>query len=252
MYLTRWVLRIIIANVLLFLLTMRSEALTELLMLVPAAIIERPWTIITYMFLHANTGHIFFNMLALFFFGPRLELELGGRNFLWLYFISGIMGGALSFFFTPHTAIVGASGAIYGVMMGFAYLWPRERIYIWGVFPVEARLLVLLMTALSLFGGFGGAEAGIAHFAHLGGFLGGFLFMKYLDKTSRSARFQAQVIAPAAPDRDHMERWAKIDRERMHAVNREEFDRISSKLKTVGISGLTPEEIAFLNRFSEQ
>src|ERR1041385_5898318 len=136
---TPWVIRLIIANVLMFVASSASPEITEKLMLVPVLALSHPWTLVTYMFLHAGMGHIFFNMLSLFFFGPRLEMKLGGINFLWLYFISGIMGGLLSFVFTSYTPIIGASGAVYGVMLGFARYWPREPLYIWGVLPVEAR-----------------------------------------------------------------------------------------------------------------
>lgn len=246
---TPWVMRLIIANVIVFLLTAASPLLTDAFMFVPVLILSKPWTIVTYMFLHGGFSHIFFNMLGLFFFGPRLELELGGKNFLLLYFISGIMGAVLSIFFTPHTAIIGASGAVYGIMLGFAYFWPREKIFIWGVFPVESRWLVVVMTGFSLYGGFGGSGDGVAHFAHLGGFVGGFLFLRFVDKHTRGAQYQQQFIS-AQPSSTDIERWSKIRREGLHEVNREELDRILTKLNTTGAEGLTPTEIAFLNRFS--
>src|SRR5438105_718979 len=152
---TPWVLRLIIANLVFFFITTASPALMSLLTFVPAYILLRPWTLVTYMFLHGGMGHIFFNMLSLFFFGPRLELVLGGQRFLLLYFISGIAGALLSFVFTPFASIIGASGAVFGVMLGFAYYWPREPIYVWGIFPIQARWLVMGMTALSIYGGIG-------------------------------------------------------------------------------------------------
>ena len=243
-----WTMRLIAANVVAYILTMLAPGLMTAMMLVPAYIFSRPWTLVTYMFMHANVTHILFNMLGLFFFGPRLELELGGRRFLWLYFISGLAGGVLSFIFTPYSAIVGASGAVYGVFLGFAYYWPRERIFIWGVFPVEARWLVLIMTALSLYGGLGDS-GGIAHFAHLGGFVGAFLFLRWVDKRSPQA-LMMKAMTPAAPSRNMMDRWAKIDREKLHEVNRDELDRIRQKLSTNGPESLTPQERAFLDRFS--
>ncbi len=247
---TRWVMRLIAANCVLFLLTLSSPAIVDKLMLVPAYILSRPWTIVSYMFLHAGFAHIFFNMLGLFFFGPQLELELGGRDFLWLYFISGMMGGVISFFFTPYTPIIGASGAVYGVMLGFAYFWPRARIFIWGIIPIEARWLVVIMTAFSLYGGFGGTGDGIAHFAHLGGFLGGYLFLKWHDRARRDS-FQQQV-APSQPTAADMNRWMSIPRDKLHEVNRAELDRILDKLKTTNGKGLTSTEIDFLNRFSDR
>ena len=246
---TRWVMRLVIANIVMFVLTSASPQALEGLTLVPVLILSRPWTLVTYMFLHGGVSHLLFNMLGLFFFGPRLELELGERQFLWLYFISGIMGGLLSFVFSPYTPIIGASGAIYGIMLGFAYYWPRAPIYIWGIFPVQARWLVVGMTALTLYGGFGGSGDGIAHFAHLGGFLGGFLYLKLLGRPSGDRPVQQKVSVPSVSKTD-LERWMNIRREGMHEVNREELDRIMQKMNSVGPESLTMNEREFLDRFS--
>src|SRR5690242_21564887 len=122
--LTPWVSRILFANVAIFLAQMFMPGFRELSAdvgaLIPAWLPYRPWTIVTYMFLHDGLGHIFFNMLSLYFFGPRLEAQLGGRRFVGLYLVSGIAGGLLSWVFTPGAAIVGASGAVLGVMLGSA------------------------------------------------------------------------------------------------------------------------------------
>ena len=249
MPLTPWVLRLLIANIAVYLLTMAAPRLVEVLMLVPALVLERPWTSVTYMFVHGGMMHIFFNMLGLVFFGPRVEDELGERDFLLLYFLSGISGALLSVI-TPFTAIVGASGALYGVMMAYAYLWPRSQIYIWGVMPVQARWLVVIMTAMSLYGGFSGSD-GIAHFAHLGGFLGGYLFLRWRSRRS----VQRSIAVPAdlsVPSRADLHRWGRIDRNTLHEVNREEFDRIQSKIREVGAGALTPAEREFLDRFSPE
>jgi len=246
---TRWVLRIIIANAVMFVLTNAAPDIQRQLMFVPALAILKPWTAVTYMFLHAGLGHILFNMLALFFFGPRLEAEIGEKRFLWLYFISGLSGAALSVLFAPQAAIVGASAAVYGVFIGFTYFWPRAMIYIWGIFPVEARWLVAGMTALSLFGGFSGDGGGIAHFAHLGGFLGGFLYLRAVypqrHLTAVPVKPQKLSIEPGSE-----KRWKEIDTVKMHEINREEYQRIIGKLEKDGSSSLTAAEIAFLERFS--
>jgi membrane associated rhomboid family serine protease len=244
---TPWVQRLIVVNVGMFLLSTVLPAVPQALILVPALIPERPWTVVTYMFLHAGPWHLGFNMLALFFFGPRVETRLGGRQFLSLYAISGLVGALASLAFTPHAAIVGASGAIFGVMLGYARYWPRALIYIWGVVPIQARWFVIGMTALSLFGGFGGVQAGVAHFAHLGGFLGGFAYLSWVDRRSPAARFRAWVAAPVPLDNSPSERWAKIRLDELHPVNREEVERL---LKKSEIATLTPDEQAVLNRFS--
>jgi len=247
---TPWVLRLIVANVVVFFIEQGNPGLVQNLVLVPALIPTHPWTVVTYMFLHGGGTHLLFNMMGLYFFGPRLELVIGGSRFLTLYFSSGIAGALLSLF-TPTVAIVGASGAIFGVFYGYAHFWPRDRILVWGIVPVEARLFVILMTALSLSGGLGIGQAGIAHFAHLGGFVGGFLYFKWLERHSGAARFRRRAEPAAAHGSSaDLERWARIPREALHPVNREELDRVLAKLADCGPVGLTAEERAFLDRFS--
>ena len=254
---TPWVRRLLIANVVVFLVTSSGYLDPGLLALFPSAILARPWGVVTYMFVHANFVHILFNMFGLFFFGPRLELQLGGRSFLNLYFISGLGGAAFSFLFARYGAVVGASGAVYGVLLGFAYFWPRERIYIWGVLPVEARLLVGAFAAISLFSGFSGADAGTAHFAHLGGFAGGYAYLRW-----RKRRYMQQWKPMATPkeqlakavrrtgDGEALKRWKSISVEGLHELNREEVERLLAKAKESGPGSLTPEERAMLDRFA--
>ncbi len=247
--LTPWVLRLLVANVACYLLMMAAPALGRFMMFVPVLVFERPWTLITYMFAHAGVWHLFFNMLALVFFAPRVEAEVGDRDFLLLFFVSGITGGLFSFV-SPWTPIVGASGALYGVMMAYAYFWPRAQIYLWGLLPVEARWLVVFMTALSLYGGFRGTDD-IAHFAHLGGFLGGYLFLLWRRRRSLR-RSLSQPATPGIPTRQSLHRWSGIDRSKLHEVNREEFDRIQEKIRSSGAGSLTQGERDFLDRFSPE
>ena len=158
-----WAIRLIIANVAVFVLLSSNTVPAEVfsrMALVPSEAWRAPWTFVTYMFLHGGIGHLFFNMLALYFFGPELEARLGGPAFLGLYFISGVTGGLLSLLLAPNAAIIGASGAVFGVMLGYAWFWPRNRILIWGIIPIGARYLVLLMTAISLWSGNGWSGTG--------------------------------------------------------------------------------------------
>lgn len=248
---TPWVFRLIAANVVVYILQITGgPAVTNLLGLIPAAILFRPWTIVTYMFVHDPHGisHILFNMLGLFFFGPQLEAHLGSKRFLWLYFAGGITGG-LACFITPQVFTIGASAAVFGVFFGFAYFWPRAQIYIWGIFPVEARWLVVGMTALSLYGGLGSSGDGIAHFAHLGGYLGGYLYLKWDERRAAASALINRVSAPVLLAAD-LERWKRIDRARLHEVNRAEYDRIMEKINTHGVGSLYDGEKAFLDRFS--
>ena len=162
------------------------------------------------------------------------------------------MGALLSLAFTPHAAIIGASGAVFGVLLAYAWFWPREQMMIWGIIPIEARYMVLIMTAMSLYGARGGG-GGIAHFAHLGGFLGGFLFLKMLARNAGAERFKRQM-RPAAPRLEtssgSLDRWKKIKRDQLHEINREELDRVLDKISAAGIGSLTSGEREFLDRFS--
>ena len=244
-----WVTRLLIANAAMFVLSASAPLMYRLFMLVPAAVLYRPWTPITYMFLHANFFHLFFNMLGLFFFGSRLENRLGSRHFLLLYLLSGLGGAALSFLFAPQSAVVGASGAVFGVLLGFARFWPDEPIYIWGILPIPARWLVIIMTGISLYSGLGGGQSGIAHFAHLGAFVGGWLFLRWRERRKgqwqRQTRPQRPVIATSAQT---LRRWEGIDRERLHEINRSEVERIMEKAQREGIDALTPGERDYMER----
>jgi membrane associated rhomboid family serine protease len=246
---TPWVLRLIIANIVVYFLSQLSDAFYRAFVLVPAYLHIRPWTLVTYMFLHAGTFHILFNMLGLFFFGPRLEHELGVKRFLILYFVSGAMAALVSLVFTPYSQIVGASGGVFGVFMAFAMFWPRDVIHVWGIFPIEARWLVVLMTAMSLYFGLSGGSV-VAHFAHLGGFAGAFLYIKFIQRNPRQKAFMQRVQSLA--ETVDVERWRRIRREDLHEVNRAEFDRIFMKLNTAGVESLTTSEKEFLNRFSAE
>jgi len=252
--LTPWVSRIIFANVAVFLVQQFAPGVSEvsfaLAALVPAYIPYRPWTLVTYMFLHASFAHIFFNLYSLYIFGPRLEMQLSGPRFLGLYFVSGIVGGLLSWIFTPFGHIVGASGAILGVMFGYAKYWPRDQIFLFGLVPMQVRVLVIVMTLLDLFGGFGGA-GNVAHFAHLGGFAGAFAYLRIVDFRPRQRQFQAPLHAPKV-SRTDLDRWSRIRRDQLHEVNREELDRIMQKIEREGVGSVTPQERTFLDNFSDR
>jgi membrane associated rhomboid family serine protease len=245
-----WTRRLILANVLVYFLTYTMPGADAYLALIPALLPDRPWTLLTYMFVHAGLGHIFFNMLSLWICGPRLEQRLGGGRFLALYFASGIAGGLLSFI-RPEVPIIGASGAVFGVMLGFARYWPRERLYLWGVLPLEVRWFVALFTLADLFYAWRGTADGIAHFAHLGGFVGGLLCLLWFEHRSPARRFQAAVRpTPTHTDATAIARWNAIEADTLHEVNRSELERIRQKIHELGVASLTPGDREFLERFS--
>ena len=256
---TPWVLRLVMANVVMYFFQMAQPFVTSELALVPAHLLERPWTAVTYMFLHGGFGHILFNMLGLWVFGPALELRLGGRRFIQLYLLSGLSGALLSLA-TPDVPIIGASAAVYGVMLGFAWYWPRQQIFLWGIIGIEARILVVVFTIMSLHGarmellGGSGAGGGTAHFAHLGGFIGAWAYLKWMETHTGSAAWQRKLATVPARVRlsgSNMERWRAIKPESLHPVNREEYDRVMAKVTAGGPGALTPGEREFLDRFSQ-
>ena len=238
---------LLMVNVGAFFLQMTLPWLTGTFMFVPRDALLQPWTIVTYMFLHSGLMHLLFNMMALFFFGPRVEDRMGSRQFAILYFLSGITGALLSFIFTPGAAIVGASGAVFGVMLAFAYYWPDTPIHIWGIIPVPARILVIITTALALFGGFSGGRGGVAHFAHLGGYVGAYLYLKWLGRGRTEFKKKAVAATPDATRK--LAGWKSIDKSRIHEVNREEVDRILDKISAQGMGSLTEQERVFLLHF---
>lgn len=244
---TPWVMRLLVANVIAFFLQMTVHGVTSAFAFVPALALARPWTAVTYMFMHGGFTHILFNMIALYFFGPRVEERLGSNRFITLYFLSGISGALTSSIFAPYSPIIGASGAVFGVMLAFAHFWPRAQIYIWGILPIEAWLLVIAAVALSLFSGFTGTGGAVAHFAHLGGFAGAFLYIKYLDARVGSRRFK-RAATPRVADRS-LANWKKVDTSKVHEVNRDELNRILDKISSRGLGSLTPQEKAFLSSF---
>ena len=240
---------LLIANVAVFFLQMTtSPALTNALVFVPQYAIYRPWTIVTYMFLHGGFTHILFNMIALFFFGPRVEARIGSRRFTVLYFLSGISGALLSLALAPGAAILGASAGVFGVMLGFAHFWPHEPIYIWGVLPVPARILVIITTVITLWSGFGGFGGGVAHFAHLGGFAGAFLYLHWIERGRGNFRRKVTAAPPEAIQRANTG-YKRIDMATVHEVNRDEVNRILDKISADGIGSLTPQERLFLSNF---
>jgi len=203
------------------------------------------------MFLHApGISHILFNMLALFMFGPPLERRLGGYRFLGLYFAGGI-GGALLSLAQPNVSIIGASAATFAVSLGFARYWPDSLILIWGLIPVKAWVMVGLMTLLALFGAGGIGERGVAHLAHLGGFVAGWIYLKLIERASPAVAFKAQATpSVAGVSNDDVTRWRGVKTDAMHPVNREEYQRVLAKLDAQGLGSLSGEERAFLDRFA--
>lgn len=251
---TPWVLRLLIANAAVFFVTAGAPGVGNLLAFYPPDVLVRPWTPFTYMFVHAGFWHIAFNMLMLYFFGPRLEARIGSKDFILLYVLAGLSGALFSLF--TNAAIVGASGAVLGVIYGFAHYWPQERIYIWGILPIPAWGLVVGTAAISIWFGMSGGGT-VAHFAHLGGLAGGWGYLKLRERRSKS--FQRKATAASRPSTVAKvtgkagrveKKWEDIRLDDLHEINRSEVERIRQKIEEAGTGSLTPDERAFMNRMA--
>jgi membrane associated rhomboid family serine protease len=152
------------------------------------------WQLVTYMFLHGGIFHILFNMLTLFMFGNDLERLWGTRRFLQYYFATGIGAGICSWLVSMNSwaVIIGASGAIYGLLLAYGLTYPNRVVYLNFLLPVKVKWLVLIMGAVAFVNSVSGSEPGVANIAHLGGMLVGFLLLKWKNMSNRLKVFNEQ------------------------------------------------------------
>lgn len=184
---------ILIANVAMFVVTFLAPGIVlPWLGLSPAAVIEngRVWQLVTYLFVHSPTAftHILFNMLAVWMFGVDLERRWGTRGFVVYYFVTGVGAGVCSVLVSllpfawaarSYGAItIGASGAVYGLLMAWAMLFPYRQILFMFVFPLSARVFVIIIGAIAFFSAVGSGGGTVANGAHLGGLLVGWLYLR--------------------------------------------------------------------------
>lgn len=212
------------------------------------------WQLVTYMFLHDASRllsfHLLFNMLGLWMFGRELERDWGSREFLKYYFICGIGAGLVTLLalWGHVTYTIGASGAIYGILLAFGMAYPNRYIYLWFVIPIKAKYFVILFGALEVLASLSSTPDGVAHLTHLGGLAIGFIYLKFSDSRMRLpaplawlGRWRAQHKG-----RELRRRWDE------HRELMEEVDRVLDRINQVGYEGLTPEERDVLERASKR
>ncbi len=282
-HVTPWVKRLLMANAAVFLVVLAVGVgpMAELFGFSPGRILTRPWGMLTYMFVHAGLFHLLMNLLVFFFFGPPLESRWGSELFVKYYLMCGLGGVLLSFAFSDAT-IVGASAACYGLMLAFAMAWPNAPIHIWGIIPVKAKWLVGFLAAMSLASAVGSAGRGggdnIAHLAHLGGVVAGFLLLKsgWMDtggrtpigsqtptsswtpirrqarKTRRTADPRQQRSPASSRVAEAVERRRAEKRAARERVDLDAVDAVLDKISAHGIDSLTAAERALLDRMSKR
>ncbi len=260
---TPWVRRLLVANAVVYLLTITvftGPWFYDLAAFSPRLVLQQPWTLLTYMFVHGSFFHLAFNMLMLFFFGRDVEDWLGGTAFARYYFFCGLGGAVASFVFlpiAPVTMVVGASAAVFGVALAFAVRWPDAKIFIFPLpVPIKVKWLVIGLVSLDLMFGLMRVGDGVAHFAHLGGFLFGFGYLRFSPTITHSpgrtvrherVRVLAHPKARAAEENEpprapHQQRGPSYD----------EVNRVLDKISATGLDSLTPKERELLDKMSER
>ncbi len=227
------------------------------------------WQIFTYMFLHGGFFHILFNMFALWMFGCEIERAWGTKEFLRYYFITGVGAGFLTFLlsFNSHIPTIGASGAIFGILVAFAMMFPDRPIYLYFLFPIKAKYLVIFFAVIEFLASFRHTSDGIGHFAHLGGMLIGYIYI-----SARGAR--PAFGGGSTYGRKSDWRWSSFFRlsrylgylrelryrHRMKVINKkrererkvlDRVDQILDKINRVGFDNLTKEEKKTLEQASQ-
>ena len=220
------------------------------------------WQFFTYMFFHGGFAHLLLNMWGLYLFGTIIAPDLGAMRFLNLYFISGITGALFWLIFNwGHPAsIIGASGALFGVMMATAMLHPdREFILLLFPVPLKTRTLVVVYAVIEIFSELSVSD-NIAHLAHLGGFIGAYFYVRHVYKGNipwdiLSGFFKKGTVKKnkgwTVNTYDPFEYHRDTPQDEQH-ITQEELDRILDKISEHGINSLTDEETAALKKAREQ
>lgn len=247
---------ILLANVVIFVLTFLNNNLAyiiyEQFALSAQGVLGefKIWQLFTYMFLHDNNGfwHIFFNMFILWMFGSELEHNWGSREFVKYYFLTGIGGGIFNLIFSGAPT-VGASAAVYGVMVAYALAYPDRLIYIYFLFPVKVKYLMGFLTLVSFFSTVGASGDRIAHAAHLGGIIVGFVYLKYWTIHFKVKNF-LRSSKPAGDGSSSNLKYTSKSKDNKTEFYRKKIDELLDKINKVGYLNLTEEEKKLLDEGS--
>lgn len=236
--------RLILANAAVFILDIvLPPQFRVFFSLTPRMVVENFyfWQIFTYMFLHDGFAHLFFNMLMLWLFGSTLEAVWGGRRFLNYYIACGIGGALFSFIFNYNHLVLGASGAIFGLYLAYAMIFPNNYIYLYFLFPIRAKHLITFLAVFQLAMGFAG-PSGIAYFAHLGGMAAGLLFFR---REITSSRMFSRIN----------KRWKPRPRRpqrKESGLDEANIDSILDKICAKGYDNLSATEKRILDNYSKK
>lgn len=230
-----------------------------------------PWQLVTYMFMHGGFLHLFLNMFSLWIFGTELEHLWGSKRFLVYYLLCGLGGAVANLLIAPllgqEAPTVGASGAVFGVLLAFGVLFPDRPIYLYFLLPVRAKYFILGLIGLELFTGITGTTDGIAHFAHLGGAAAGAVYLAAVLKINLLGGFRKRPEVVRGGEgmkwgahvrgKDEIQEAKFYDiksgrpREEEPRVTQEAVDAILDKIGRGGYQSLTEEEKRILQEASK-
>ncbi len=234
--------------------TYQTDKFTENFALISTAVMKgEAYRVVTYMFLHGGFWHILFNMWGLYLFGSLLEQRIGANRFLWLYFLSGFAGAAFWLVLnrSSDAPCVGASGAIFGIIIATAMFYPDLRIMLlFPPVPLKLRTFAIVYIIAEIFLEVSKSGGGIAHIVHLGGGLAGYIFMKILYGKESEDIFSGLKFGGSKTREGVLD--ASGWQIKTTSVPQSELDRILDKISESGVNSLTDEEMEMLNRAREE
>ena len=251
---------LMIANIVGFVVGLIVPDMHDLFGLVPQQVLSQRWIWqpFTYLFLHGNIWHLVFNLFALWMFGMPVEAQWGERDFLKYYFLCGLGAAAAHLMMAPQSPIpvIGASGSVYGLLVAFAMLYPDAVVYLYFLIPVKAGHMAILFGAIEFFAGATGSTPGVARFAHLGGMVTGYLYIRWWWVAKIQIKALWRRATSAAPEDDPASRPVprRVAQVKAPAPNADmvEVDRILDKILSDGLESLSDDERGVMHKYSER
>ena len=205
------------------------------------------WQLFTYLFIHGGIFHIFFNMFVLWMFGKDLESQWGKMEFLLFYFVCGIGAGLITVLFSVNSIvpIVGASGAIYGLLLAYGFTYPNQMVYMYGLFPLKVKYMVLGLGAIAFFASLSASQSNVSHITHLSGMIIGLIFIyfnlnwKVIKLWYVRMRLKGIIRRPVKKDDEESQMKKQVD-------------KILEKLNDSGWDSLTEQEEKYLTQASKR
>lgn len=209
------------------------------------------WQLVTYMFLHANFMHILINMFVLWMFGSELENRWGRSEFLKYYFITGIGAGLITaiFNFNSTIPVVGASGAIYGLLLAYGLMYPNRKVYVYFFIPVKMKFLVIMLAAVAFFASLSPGASPISHLTHLSGMVIGYIFLRSDFLTGFFRKSPKHSKAPSQSGKSVKPPPEKVFNE---SLIKRRVDDVLDKMQQVGWEGLSQSEQNILHDASKK